>query len=294
MALVWVLVLLVAAIPLAPIEFFADFYGRSGVCLALHITNEKPNGWQYAVFVFIVLNFISFAVIAISYVLMYTAARTTQTAARDVDKSSSSMGKRMTLIVVTDAACWLPIIGLGIASLCGATVQPKVYAWVAVFVLPLNAAINPVLYTLSTAPVRKGLKRVGTPILSRAGRYSSRHDPLVASVSCSQWKSSFKSRLTTIADNETAVTHIPAGHKMSLTYKTSLKDDSIMEPPSDDDWVKLPEQCPDLTDELEEQRRTKSKMYLTDKQPLNDSSKHEELVPLKVLSQLNQEERNIQ
>ena len=27
------------------------------------------------------------------------------------------------------------------------------FAWVAVFVLPLNAAINPVLYTISTLPI---------------------------------------------------------------------------------------------------------------------------------------------
>lgn len=50
---VWVTVTLLAALPLLPIDFFAHFYGRSGVCLALHITNEKPNGWQYAVFIFI-------------------------------------------------------------------------------------------------------------------------------------------------------------------------------------------------------------------------------------------------
>lgn len=36
--------------------------------------------------------------------------------------------------------------------------QFQVFAWVAVFVLPLNAAVNPVLYTLSTIPVvRYGL-----------------------------------------------------------------------------------------------------------------------------------------
>lgn len=38
----------------------------------------------------------------------------------------------------------------------------KVFAWVAVFVLPLNAAVNPVLYTISTAPflgpARRGLR----------------------------------------------------------------------------------------------------------------------------------------
>jgi hypothetical protein len=30
-----------------------NFYGRSGVCLALHITPEKPSGWEYSVFVFL-------------------------------------------------------------------------------------------------------------------------------------------------------------------------------------------------------------------------------------------------
>jgi hypothetical protein len=36
-----------------------NFYGRSGVCLALHITPEKPSGWEYSVFVFL-CEYISF------------------------------------------------------------------------------------------------------------------------------------------------------------------------------------------------------------------------------------------
>ncbi|KAL4218463.1 hypothetical protein ACF0H5_023197 [Mactra antiquata] len=35
----------------------------------------------------------------------------------------------------------------------------KVYAWVAVFVLPLNSAINPVLYTISTAPFLRNFRK---------------------------------------------------------------------------------------------------------------------------------------
>lgn len=84
----------------------------------------------------------------------------------------------MTLLVSADAACWIPIILLGIASLANLKISPKVkvemmiittdthqhsifsqdtfffclqiYAWIAVFVLPLNAALNPVLYTISS------------------------------------------------------------------------------------------------------------------------------------------------
>ncbi|XP_064082332.1 G-protein coupled receptor GRL101-like [Macrobrachium nipponense] len=155
---VWVLVTLLAALPLTHLDYFKNFYGRSGVCLPLHITNEKPNGWEYAVFIFLALNLLSFVVIAVSYALMYTVTQEIRMAALPgpvARPGESGMATRMTLIVATDAACWLPIIVLGIASLCGVAVPPKVFSWIAVFVLPLNAAVNPVLYTLSTSPVRK-------------------------------------------------------------------------------------------------------------------------------------------
>ncbi|XP_069948174.1 G-protein coupled receptor GRL101 isoform X2 [Cherax quadricarinatus] len=153
MGVVWVCVAFLAALPLADIHYFRNFYGRSGVCLALHITHEKPSGWQYSVFLFLVLNLASFSVIAGSYWGMYRAARTSSAAVRsDLQRRETSMARKMTLIVVTDAACWLPIILLGVVSLAGVTIPPQVFAWVAVFVLPLNAAINPLLYTVSTAP----------------------------------------------------------------------------------------------------------------------------------------------
>ncbi|XP_068207296.1 G-protein coupled receptor GRL101-like [Palaemon carinicauda] len=157
MAGVWLVVAFFSALPLAPIPYFNNFYGRSGVCLALHITNEKPNGWEYSVFIFLVLNLINFAVIAVSYALMYSMAQQTRLAVRkgpDTRQSDGTMATRMTLIVATDAACWLPIIFLGIMSLCGVSIPPKVFSWIAVFVLPVNSAVNPILYTLSTAPVR--------------------------------------------------------------------------------------------------------------------------------------------
>ncbi|KAE9534829.1 hypothetical protein AGLY_008121 [Aphis glycines] len=79
--------------------------------------------------------------------------RATETLIRHRSLSESAMAWRMSLLVATDAACWVPIIGLGLWSLAGFTVPPQVFAWVAVFVLPLNAAVNPVLYTLSAVPI---------------------------------------------------------------------------------------------------------------------------------------------
>ncbi|CAG2236616.1 G-protein coupled receptor GRL101 [Mytilus edulis] len=148
----WVLVVFLSACPLLGIEYFENFYGRSGVCLAFHITPDHVGGWEYSVFVFLVLNFVSFLLIFLSYLWMFFVAKKTTTAVRKSKAlSDKSMAKRMTLIVMTDFMCWVPIILLGFASLGGAHVPQQVYAWIAVFVLPLNSAINPVLYTISTA-----------------------------------------------------------------------------------------------------------------------------------------------
>ncbi|PIK37947.1 putative G-protein coupled receptor, partial [Apostichopus japonicus] len=151
----WAIVFFLAGIPLLGFSYFDNFYGRSGVCLALHITPDKPNGWEYAVFVFLALNFFSFTFIAVAYMVMFYVARRTQQAAKRSlrgNKGSDAMARKMTLIVFTDFCCWMPIIILGVASLCGANIHPPVFAWVAVFVLPLNSAVNPLLYTLWTAP----------------------------------------------------------------------------------------------------------------------------------------------
>lgn len=75
-----------------------------------------------------VLNMISFGIIAAGYLWMFVAARSTQLAVGRAARRSteSAMAWRMTLLVATDAACWVPIIGLGLASLAGFTAPPQV------------------------------------------------------------------------------------------------------------------------------------------------------------------------
>ncbi|CAL1535733.1 unnamed protein product [Lymnaea stagnalis] len=164
MSCIWVLVFLLAVLPLLGFSYFENFYGRSGVCLALHVTPDRRPGWEYSVGVFILLNLLSFVLIASSYLWMFSVAKKTRSAVRTAEsKNDNAMARRMTLIVMTDFCCWVPIIVLGFVSLAGARADDQVYAWIAVFVLPLNSATNPVIYTLSTAPflgnVRKRANR---------------------------------------------------------------------------------------------------------------------------------------
>ena len=65
-----------AALPLFPIPYFNDqFYSRSGVCLAIHITTEKPSGWEYSVAIFLCINLIAFLTILACYIYMYKTIR---------------------------------------------------------------------------------------------------------------------------------------------------------------------------------------------------------------------------
>jgi hypothetical protein len=80
----------------------------------------------------------------------------------------STLAKRMMFIILTDFACWFPVIIISILALTGNLYDPtkQVYAWIAVFVLPINSSINPLLYTFST-PFVRGKIPTARQVLSR-------------------------------------------------------------------------------------------------------------------------------
>ena len=71
-------------------------------------------------------------------------------------KRESALARRVFAIILTDLSCWIPVIVLSILALTGNFYdeQGEVYVWFAVFVLPVNSSVNPVLYTFSTPKVR--------------------------------------------------------------------------------------------------------------------------------------------
>lgn len=99
----------------------------------------------------------SFMLIFFLYLVMFFKIQKTREMS-GAGNAVASIGSRMVFIVLTDFCCWIPIIIIGIASLLGMEASPTVYAWIAVFVLPLNSALNPILYTISTANFRRKLR----------------------------------------------------------------------------------------------------------------------------------------
>ena len=71
-------------------------------------------GWEYATAIFVGFNLVGFLVIGIGYSVMYFSINRTMSMARGTERRKQiTLAKNMMLIVLTDFACWLPIIGMG-------------------------------------------------------------------------------------------------------------------------------------------------------------------------------------
>ena len=172
MGIVWSVGIIIALAPLFNDAYFFDedgkvnLFGQTPLCLALMLSRERSAGWEYSVFVFVAVNGFSFVFIAIAYAIMYHAATKDGNAVRSTRmKQDTTIAKRMMLIILADFFCWFPVIVLTIMALKGSLYDPtqEVYAWTAVFVLPINSSINPYLYTFSTRFLRERIFGKGNP-----------------------------------------------------------------------------------------------------------------------------------
>ncbi|XP_072168965.1 uncharacterized protein [Diadema setosum] len=116
------------------------------------VANAEKPAWPYAIAVFLGINFLSLLVIACCYTAMFVSVqRSAKSVARSRNREDDiRMAAKMAVIVLTNFFCWMPVVVMGILSQARLVKIPvETYAWVVVFVLPINSAINPFLYTLS-------------------------------------------------------------------------------------------------------------------------------------------------
>ncbi|KAL8566852.1 hypothetical protein ACOMHN_008709 [Nucella lapillus] len=122
----------------------------NGICIPLPITRHQFTGQNYAFSIFIILNFIIFLFIAVGQVLIYGAIQQARAAARSGHRGKDlTIARRLLLIVLTDFCCWFPIGAMGLLAQGGVPIPGRVNVWAAIFVMPLNSALNPFMYTLN-------------------------------------------------------------------------------------------------------------------------------------------------
>ncbi|OWF55613.1 hypothetical protein KP79_PYT00222 [Mizuhopecten yessoensis] len=150
--ILWIFSIILAVIPTFLVQsyFKGQFYSQSGVCLALPLTAQKQTGSEYSAAVFVGLNSVIFVVILVGQIVIFISLKRRRNISSQSQRRDLEVAKTLFLVVATDFCCWCPIGVMGVMSLYGFQIPDYVYAWVMVFVLPVNAAVNPFLYTLTS------------------------------------------------------------------------------------------------------------------------------------------------
>uniref|UniRef100_A0A8C1BWT2 Relaxin family peptide receptor 2a n=1 Tax=Cyprinus carpio carpio TaxID=630221 RepID=A0A8C1BWT2_CYPCA len=159
LAFIWILGFVIAAVPLLNEDLFGNYYGRNGVCFPLHSDRlEKPTAKGYSTGIFLGLNLVAFLVIVVSYSSMFCSIYKTGINATDVRSrlhKDVAVANRFFFIVFSDALCWIPIFLVKTLSLLKVEIPGTINSWMVIFVLPINSALNPILYTLTTSFFRE-------------------------------------------------------------------------------------------------------------------------------------------
>ncbi|XP_076178217.1 leucine-rich repeat-containing G protein-coupled receptor 3 [Ptiloglossa arizonensis] len=156
MIIIWIIGITLALVPVIHWRSSTRFYGVNGMCFPLHIDDPYLIGWEYSAFIFLGLNLTGLITIGYVYAGMFASIWKTRHAC-SLSVGDSEFALRFFFIVLTDAACWAPIIALKIRALMKYPIPADVHAWVVVFILPVNSAINPLLYTFTTPKFRERL-----------------------------------------------------------------------------------------------------------------------------------------
>ncbi|XP_062611991.1 G-protein coupled receptor GRL101-like [Saccostrea cucullata] len=162
--LVWTVSLLLSLLPLFGNQYFDDYYSSSGICISLPLSVLRKPGWEYSMVIFVGANFIIFIAILVGQFIIFIDVvrmrKRVNLKCTSQKKREISLAKTLIMVAVTDMLCWIPIGVIGFLTFVGIDVTTKAYAWVIVVVLPINSALNPIIYTFS-AILRHRFQKAG-------------------------------------------------------------------------------------------------------------------------------------
>ena len=133
----------------SPLKEFG-YYGETSVCMPRFYVVHGDNAWEYTLTI-ITINFLAFAFILFNYILVYLRSRKqtrkVQKSTKKLSKQELRMQQRIARIIITDFTCWMPICIMSYLNFSGIDIPFVVYQISAVYLLPINSALNPFLYS---------------------------------------------------------------------------------------------------------------------------------------------------
>ena len=138
------------------------FYSSSSVCLPdFYSKNHTVSKFTVAL---MVLNLCLITFIIIGYVLIFKKnnSRKTDKIYKNKSKNENAMLIKVSLIVATDIACWLPIIVFSFVNFYGYQIPDIIHSLTSIVLLPINSLLNPIIYSTLDVILAKKLKKVST------------------------------------------------------------------------------------------------------------------------------------
>uniref|UniRef100_A0A8D1WFW8 G-protein coupled receptors family 1 profile domain-containing protein n=1 Tax=Sus scrofa TaxID=9823 RepID=A0A8D1WFW8_PIG len=161
---IWIVGFLIAAIPFWKEDYFGNFYGKNGVCFPLYYDQTEAIGSKgYSLGIFLGVNLLAFLIIVFAYTIMFCSIQKTALQTSEVRSPTGrevAVANRFFFIVFSDAICWIPVFVIKILSLFRVEIPGSLTSWVVIFFLPVNSALNPILYTLTTSFFKDTLKQL--------------------------------------------------------------------------------------------------------------------------------------
>ncbi|GFN82216.1 relaxin receptor-like protein [Plakobranchus ocellatus] len=163
--IVWLIGLTMAVVPILPPFEHWRLYSQKSIGVPLPITRIRFPGYDYAFSIFILFNIVVFFLVAVGQALIYVSIRLQEVPKewRRHIRHDTAIAKRLTLVVLTDCLCWFPITVMGLAARAGKPVPGEMYVVATVFLLPINSAFNPFLYTLHAMMLARQARRKKRP-----------------------------------------------------------------------------------------------------------------------------------
>ena len=124
-SIAWVVSITISIIPVVFTSYFKDqFYSKSGVCLALPLTRQRPPGWMYSVCLFIGFNFITIILCIFGqWMIYYEIVSSKRTLAKSALSRANDLkiARNLLTVAATDFLCWFPIGILGKSLIISST-----------------------------------------------------------------------------------------------------------------------------------------------------------------------------
>ncbi|CAK8690636.1 unnamed protein product [Clavelina lepadiformis] len=143
------------------------YFGETSVCMPRFYTSYGDRGWVFSTML-ITLNFLCFVFVVISYALIYKKTSNRPIETSNTQKQARKLQNRLARLIFTDFLCWIPVCLMAYLKLAGVYLSPDVYAISAGVLLPINSALNPLLYSPFMDKLLQGLLKKCRAILPKS------------------------------------------------------------------------------------------------------------------------------